>query len=248
MFGQVGLSPSFSAVDDLSDAIWVTSDGYTQPTTLAIADARDPEQAMDPEQADALKALPAFYDADGLRTQQLYATSADGTQVPYFLTSRADMPLDGSTPTLLYGYGGFEIVRPRPPAHLFPCALPPPPHCGGGLTCARQGLGLAVAQTCVALCIPTPPTHKKRKEKENSRFLDRHHALSPQPPPHVVRPHAWQSLTPGYSGGIGAAWLEKGYAYVNANIRGGGEYGPRWHQAALKEKRDRAYEDFEGSG
>ena len=53
------------------------------------------------------------------------------------------------------------------------------------------------------------------------------------------------SLTPGYSGGIGAAWLEKGYAYVQANIRGGGEYGPAWHQAALKEKRHKAYEDFE---
>ena len=33
--------------------------------------------------------------------------------------------------------------------------------------------------------------------------------------------------------------------YVQANIRGGGEYGPRWHQAALKEKRHKAYEDFE---
>ena len=44
---------------------------------------------------------------------------------------------------------------------------------------------------------------------------------------------------------MGAAWLEKGYAYVQANIRGGGEYGPRWHQAALKENRNKAYEDFE---
>jgi len=82
--------------------------------------------------------------------------------VPYFLVSREDAPRDGSTPTLLYGYGGFEI-----------------------------------------------------------------------------------SLTPGYAAAVGAAWLEKGYAYVQANIRGGGEYGPRWHQAALKEKRHKAYEDFE---
>ena len=44
---------------------------------------------------------------------------------------------------------------------------------------------------------------------------------------------------------MGAAWLEKGYAYVQANIRGGGEYGPRWHQAALKEKRHKSFEDFE---
>ena len=84
--------------------------------------------------------------------------------MPYFLISREDAPLDGSTPTLLYGYGGFEV-----------------------------------------------------------------------------------SLTPGYSAEVGAAWLEKGYAYVQANIRGGGEYGPRWHQAALKEKRNKAYEDFEAA-
>ena len=44
---------------------------------------------------------------------------------------------------------------------------------------------------------------------------------------------------------MGAAWLEKGYAYVQANIRGGGEYGPRWHQAALKENRHKSFEDFE---
>ena len=155
--GEVGLSPSFSAVDaESSDALWVTSDGYTQPTTLALAEAATPELV------ESLKALPAFYDAEGVQTQQFFATSADGTKVPYFLVSRADMALDGSSPCLLYGYGGFEM-----------------------------------------------------------------------------------SVTPRYSAGIGAAWLEKGYAYVQANIRGGGEYGPPWHQAALKEKRHKAYEDFE---
>ncbi|HEX5756122.1 MAG TPA: prolyl oligopeptidase family serine peptidase, partial [Arenimonas sp.] len=51
-------------------------------------------------------------------------------------------------------------------------------------------------------------------------------------------------LTPGYSGTVGRAWLERGGAYVVANIRGGGEYGPRWHQAALRENRNKAYEDF----
>jgi len=155
--GEVGLSPSFSAVDaETSDDLWRTSDGYTQPTTLALA------AASSPDAAEALKALPAFYDARGVTTQQFTAASADGTAVPYFLVSKEGLPLDGSTPTLLYGYGGFEI-----------------------------------------------------------------------------------SLTPSYSAGIGAAWLEKGHAYVQANIRGGGEYGPRWHQAALKEKRSKAYEDFE---
>jgi prolyl oligopeptidase len=52
------------------------------------------------------------------------------------------------------------------------------------------------------------------------------------------------ALQPFYSGSIGRAWLERGGVYVIANIRGGGEYGPRWHQAALQANRLRAYEDF----
>ncbi|HEX5307092.1 MAG TPA: prolyl oligopeptidase family serine peptidase [Dyella sp.] len=52
------------------------------------------------------------------------------------------------------------------------------------------------------------------------------------------------SLLPTYRGSIGRAWLERGGVYVIANIRGGGEYGPAWHQAALKANRLRAYEDF----
>ena len=52
------------------------------------------------------------------------------------------------------------------------------------------------------------------------------------------------SLEPFYSGSVGRAWLERGGVYVVANIRGGGEYGPRWHQAALKANRPTAYEDF----
>ncbi len=51
-------------------------------------------------------------------------------------------------------------------------------------------------------------------------------------------------MLPGYQATTGAAWLEKGGVYVVANIRGGGEFGPRWHQAALKANRPRAYEDF----
>jgi prolyl oligopeptidase len=52
-------------------------------------------------------------------------------------------------------------------------------------------------------------------------------------------------MLPYYSGAVGAAWLERGGVKVIANIRGGGEYGPTWHQAALKEKRHKAYEDVE---
>jgi len=53
------------------------------------------------------------------------------------------------------------------------------------------------------------------------------------------------SMLPGYSAGVGAGWLERGGVKVIANIRGGGEYGPKWHQAALKEHRHKAYEDVE---
>jgi prolyl oligopeptidase len=52
------------------------------------------------------------------------------------------------------------------------------------------------------------------------------------------------SNTPSYSGGLGLAWLERGGVYVLANIRGGGEFGPSWHQAALQEHRQRAFDDF----
>ena len=52
------------------------------------------------------------------------------------------------------------------------------------------------------------------------------------------------SLQPGYSPAVGRAWVSQGGVYVVANIRGGGEYGPRWHQAALKQNRLKAYEDF----
>ena len=153
-------SASTSAVDaDENDQIWLTISGYTQPTTLALA-----EIGKEPE---TLKSLPAYFDASDLTVEQHFATSADGTHIPYFVVRPKNLKTDGKNPTLLYGYGGFEIA-----------------------------------------------------------------------------------LTPGYSGGIGKTWLTRKTAsgrsgvYVVANIRGGGEYGPRWHQAALKQNRHKAYEDF----
>lgn len=149
-FGTV----SVSAVDpDDSNAYWMTSSDYLTPTTLYYG-----EIGGSPEQ---MKQLSAQFDAQGLEVSQHFATSDDGTKVPYFMVAPKGMKLDGSTPTLLYGYGGFEI-----------------------------------------------------------------------------------SLTPGYNPSVGRAWLSQGRVYVVANIRGGGEYGPRWHQAALKQNRLRAYEDF----
>lgn len=116
------------------------------PTTYSIAHA---ERPTDQEK---LKALPSMYDSSSLQSEQFEATSLDGTRVPYFLVSRKDAKLDGSTPTLLYGYGGFEI-----------------------------------------------------------------------------------SMTPGYAATVGVGWLEMGGAYAVANIRGGGEFGPRWHQVGSHE-------------
>ena len=142
------------AVDsDESDAVWLTATDYLTPTTLSLAEIG--------EAPEKLKALPAFFDASNLVLEQHFATSADGTRVPFFIVHRKGVPHDGKQPTLLYGYGGFEV-----------------------------------------------------------------------------------SLTPAYSGIVGKGWLEKGGIYVVANIRGGGEYGPRWHQAALKQNRHKAYEDF----
>ncbi len=149
-FGTVNAS----GVDpDESNAYFMTITDYLTPTTLEIGEI---DQAPEP-----LKQTPAFFDATGLHITQHFATSEDGTRVPYFMVSRNQLPLDGRNPTLLYGYGGFEI-----------------------------------------------------------------------------------SLTPAYSPGVGSAWLTKGGVYVVANIRGGGEYGPRWHQTALKANRNKAYEDF----
>jgi len=145
------------AVDaDESDAVWLTVTDYLTPTTLLLGDVGEGAPAPD-----VLKTQPAFFDASRHVVEQQFATSADGTRIPYFLVRPKHLAFDGTAPTLLYGYGGFEI-----------------------------------------------------------------------------------SLTPGYSGGIGKGWLERGGVYVVANIRGGGEYGPAWHQAALKANRHKAYEDF----
>lgn len=152
--GQPAGTVSVSAVDaDSNDEVWLIAADYLNPQALSLATI-----GQAPE---VLKTMPVFFDGSNDVVEQHFATSKDGTRVPYFLVRPKDMPLDGSTPTLLYGYGGFEI-----------------------------------------------------------------------------------SLTPGYSGAVGKGWLEKGGAYAVANIRGGGEYGPRWHQAALKANRHKAYEDF----
>ncbi|HSJ65056.1 MAG TPA: prolyl oligopeptidase family serine peptidase [Gemmatimonadaceae bacterium] len=142
-----------SSTSPLTNRYFFTYAGYTQPTTLYLA-----EENGSPRQ---VAAMPAMFDAGGLKVAQYEATSTDGTKIPYFVVHREQMALDGTNPTLLYAYGGFEV-----------------------------------------------------------------------------------SQTPGYSATVGSAWLERGGVYVVANIRGGGEFGPQWHRAGLKENRQRVYDDF----
>jgi prolyl oligopeptidase len=143
---------------------WGVDPDESDDAFLRVADFLTPESlyygtlGKDPEQ---IKTSPAFFDASSLEVSQHFTASKDGTRIPYFQVSRKGLKLDGSHPTLLSGYGGFEV-----------------------------------------------------------------------------------SEVPYYSGSRGLGWLSGGGVLVVANIRGGGEYGPQWHQAALKEKRHKAYEDF----
>lgn len=87
-----------------SNEFFVATQGFTQPTTLELRTAGGP-------QVEPLKSLPRFFDAGGLVTRQFEATSADGTRIPYFVVMRDGTKLDGGNPTLLYGYGGFEVSQ-----------------------------------------------------------------------------------------------------------------------------------------
>ncbi len=111
------------------------------------------------------KSQPPQFDASREAVDQYEATSKDGTKVPYFVVHPKGMKLDGSNPTLLNAYGGFQV-----------------------------------------------------------------------------------SETPNYSGTIGKLWLEHGGVFVLANIRGGGEFGPAWHEAGLKTHRQVIYDDFAAVG
>lgn len=134
--------------------MFVTSESFLQPTKLWWADAASAKTG-------AIRALPARFKATTHVVEQHWATSRDGTKIPYFLVRPKKMKADGTTPTILFGYGGFQLSKP-----------------------------------------------------------------------------------PAYIPEMGKLWLERGGAFVTANIRGGGEFGPAWHQAALRENRQRAFDDF----
>lgn len=100
--------PAFGTVEvngidsDDSDDYFVTVEDFVTPSTLYFGVAGKSER-------EKLKSMPAFFDAEGLEIQQFETKSKDGTRVPYFQVSRKGLKLDGSNPTLLYGYGGFRI-------------------------------------------------------------------------------------------------------------------------------------------
>ncbi len=141
------------AVDDEeSDEYFLTAEDFITPSTLSIG-------SIGAGPPDVLKSMPGFFDADGLAVAQHFATSDDGTRVPYFEIGPKQWT--ELLPTVLNAYGGFEVSR-----------------------------------------------------------------------------------VPVYMPLAGRGWLAQGGVYVVANIRGGGEYGPRWWKAALRENRPRAYEDL----
>ena len=150
--GTIAMQP---VDDDESDDYFVYLSNALRPTTLALA-------RVGSDQREALKALPAFFDASGLDVAQHEARSADGTRIPYIEVTPKGYQEIGRAPTILYGYGGFEIP-------LLPRA---------------------------------------------------------------------------YNAANGAAWLERGGVFVVAGIRGGGEFGPDWHNAAIKADKQKSYDDF----
>ena len=141
------------SADNYNDSVMLTYQSFLIPSTLYLIEG---EQA--PKQVMALK--PRF-DASTYVAEQRFARSADGTRVPYFVVRSASIPMDGSTPTQMTAYGGFQLSR-----------------------------------------------------------------------------------TPSYMSALDQVWLTRGGSFVLANIRGGGEYGPQWHQSAILENRQRVFDDF----
>ncbi len=148
------LTISLGGTNSSEDIAFMNAEGFLTPDTYYMVNAAD--LTVEP-----IKSIPERFNAEGLVVEQLEVASTDGTMIPYFVVRREDTVMDGSTPTLLYAYGGFEV-----------------------------------------------------------------------------------SIRPSYSGSRGQLWLENGGAYVVANIRGGGEFGPAWHQAGLKMDRQRIYDDL----
>ncbi len=145
---------SIGSTNEKESVAFVNTESFLEPDTLWTINTRSMKITK-------ARSLPSWFDSSEMVAEQKFVKSKDGTKIPYFLVHSKDVKLDGTNPTVLYGYGGFQV-----------------------------------------------------------------------------------SLNPSYSGTLGKAWLERGGVYALANIRGGGEFGPDWHQAGLKTKRQVIYDDF----
>jgi prolyl oligopeptidase len=153
---------TIASTDETTGDAWVVYESFLTPPTLYFVAA----QATEPVR---VKAEAPTFDGSRFVVTQEWATSADGTRVPYFVVAPKGLKRDGKNPVWMFSYGGFEVA----------------------LTPAYSG--------------------------------------------------SYEAL----HGAYGKLWLERGGVFVLANIRGGGEFGPAWHQAAMKEKHVHAFEDFE---
>jgi prolyl oligopeptidase len=145
---------SIGNTNSKEDIAFINTESFLTPDTLWTIDTKTMK-------INATKSLPSWFDSSTMVAEQFEVASTDGEKIPYYVVHQKDMKLDGTNPTMLYGYGGFQI-----------------------------------------------------------------------------------SINPRYDATLGRAWLARGGVYVSANIRGGGEFGPDWHQAGLKTKRQIIYDDF----
>ncbi len=90
--------------DDLGDEIFLDFSGFTTPSRLVHGPLKDSEGPLE-----LIKSAPSFFDAGDITVGQHFATSKDGTAIPYFVVGQRDN--SGPSPTLLGGYGGFEVSR-----------------------------------------------------------------------------------------------------------------------------------------
>ncbi len=151
-------SVSIGSTNHRNDIAFLSTNSFLTPPTLWMYDTAS---STDTSSIQAIKSLPEWFDSSAMVAEQFEVASDDGTMIPYFVVRQKDIAMDSRNPTLLYGYGGFQVP-----------------------------------------------------------------------------------LNPAYSATRGKLWIERGGVYVHANIRGGGEFGPNWHQAGLKTNRQCIYNDF----
>lgn len=145
---------SIGATNDKETIAFINTESFLEPDTLWSVNTTNLKVTK-------AQSLPNWFDAGSMVSEQFEVASNDGTKIPYFVVRPKNMDMNGKNPTILYGYGGFEV-----------------------------------------------------------------------------------SINPSYQSAVGKAWVERGGVFVSANIRGGGEFGPNWHQAGLKTKRQVIYDDF----